>query len=166
MHIGWITSMKLAIPLGLLLVTCAGAESAGSAFKALRLYHGKWQVSMNAAAPGAKPADLLQNDCAPIGQYFGCQQTVNGKVTALVLFIPREKAGSFYTQSVTAEGEAGGRGELEIEGDHWTFMGKGKDKMYRTTNVFTGKDRIHFEQAESVDGKDWKVTGSGDEKRY
>ena len=39
----------------------------------------------------------------------------------------------------------------------------GKTMNYRTVNTFSGKTKIHFEQSESADGKEWKVTGSGDE---
>ncbi len=31
--------------------------------------------------------------------------------------------------------------------------------------MFSGKNKIHYEQAESWDEKGWKVTGSGDEVR-
>ena len=62
-----------------------------------------------------------------------------------------------------------GRGELRIDGDHWTYSSKteqdGKTVYHRTTNVFSGKNRIHFEQAESTDGQSWSVTGSGEEVR-
>lgn len=137
------------------------ATAWGQNYDSLRLYAGTWEVSRKGAA---KP-DRLVNECALVGTVYGCQQTVNGKVMALILFIPREKQGSFYTQGVLQDGTAVGRGELEIDGDHWTYSSSVNAASYRTTNVFTGKDRIHFESTESADGKTWKTTGSGDEKR-
>lgn len=139
------------------------AEKPESTYDPLWLYNGVWQVTRNQAP---KP-DELKNECALIGRYFACQQTVNGTPGELLIFIPTSKAGHYYTQTVMPEGRAGGRGDLEISGDHWTYSSTwdegGKTTYYRTTNVFTGKNHIHFEQAESSNNKDWNVTGSGDE---
>ncbi len=137
-------------------------NTSDTTYAALWLYNGSWQVTRN----GAKP-DELKNECALVGRYFTCQQTVNGTPGELLIFVPTNKPGHYYTQTVMPEGRAGGRGDLEIAGDHWTYTSTwdegGKTTYYRTTNVFTGKTRIHFEQAESSNNKDWKVTGSGDE---
>ncbi len=145
------------------------AKSSNAVYAPLWLYQGSWQVTRKSLAAGAKP-DQLVNQCALLGKYFACQQTVNGADGGLVIFIPAEKAGQYYTQNITKEGRAGGKGDLDISGDHWTYSSRwpeenGKITYYRTTNLFTGKNRIHFEQAESPDGKQWTVTGSGDEVR-
>jgi hypothetical protein len=146
----------------------APAPSDDAQYAPLWLYQGNWIVTPKNAVAGAKP-DRLENQCGKIGRYFACQQTVNGKVGSLIIFIPAEKSGHYYTQAVLPEGWATGRGELQIEGDHWTYLGKdesnGKTTYYRTTNEFTGKDRIHYEQAESPDGQHWTAKNSGDEKR-
>jgi hypothetical protein len=147
-------------------LACGGLFAADSAFEPLWKYQGTWQFTMN--TPGAPPvSNKIQNDCAEIGQFFLCQQTVDGKVAALLTFIQGESKGRYYTQPILPDGHAAGRGELEIEGDRWTYPSKeeenGKTKYYRITNVFSGKDRIHFERSESVDGKAWKVLASGDE---
>jgi hypothetical protein len=134
----------------------------------LWLYQGTWRITSNTA--GAKP-DELKNQCALVGKYFACQQTVNGQTGALLIFIPvANNAGRYLTQNVNAQGRATGVGDLEISGDRWVFssrweQGGGKVTYYRTTNVFTGKNHIHYEQAESPNGKDWKVANSGDEER-
>ena len=106
-----------------------------------------------------------------VGKYFACQQTVNGQTGALLIFIPKaNNTGHYYTQNVNLQGRASGVGDLEISGDRWVYssrwdQGGGKSTYYRTTNVFSGKNRIHYEQAESSNGRDWKVTNSGDEVR-
>ncbi|MBV9301131.1 MAG: hypothetical protein JOY53_03350 [Acidobacteriaceae bacterium] len=146
-----------------------GHKTADPRYAPLWLYQGSWNVSRQGADPKAKP-DRLVNECALLGEYFACAQNVNGKPGSLIIFLPAEKSGSYYTQSITTEGRATGRADLEISGDHWTYLsrwpqGDGKITYYRTTNIFTGKDRIHFEQAESPDNAKWTVTGSGDELR-
>ena len=134
----------------------------------LWLYNGAWQVSPKSLAAGAKPDQLL-NECALVGRYFACQQTVNGTPQELLVFIPAKTPGQYYTQSIMPEGRAGGRGDLTIEGDRWVFSSNwnqgGKTTFYKTTNVFTGKNQIHYEQQESDNNRDWKTTGSGDEVR-
>ncbi len=134
----------------------------------LWLYQGTWHVTPSGGASDKKP-DVLENQCTLIGKYFACQQTVNGTVSALIVFIPTGQPGRFHNQAIMPSGRAGGLGELEINGDRWVYsngqLEGGKTKHYRNINVFTGKNKIHYEQAESWDEKEWKVTGSGDEVR-
>ena len=134
----------------------------------LWLYQGTWHVTPNGRPAGTK-ADILVNQCALVGKYFACQQTVNGSVSALVVYIPTGQPGRFHNQAILASGRAGGLGELEISGDRWVYsngqLEGGKTKHFRNINVFSGKNKIHYEQSESWDEKDWKVTGSGDEVR-
>jgi hypothetical protein len=135
----------------------------------LWLYQGSWHVTRSGLAPGTKP-DLLTNQCSLIGKYFACQQTVNGTAGALLIIIPTGQPGRYYMQTVLPEGRATGKSDLEISGDRWVFSNRwqeqpGKTVHYRTTNVFTGKNRIHFEQAESPDGTQWVVKASGEEVR-
>ncbi len=157
-----LTAVALVVPL------MRGAATPDPVYAPLWLYQGTWHVSRSDLAAGAKPEEL-QNQCALLGKYFACQQTINGQAGALIIFIPAAKAGQYYTQNIRVDGFASGRGNLEIAGDHWTYIStrdeSGRTVYYRTTNVFTGKNRIHFESAESGDGKSWKVTGSGDEVR-
>ncbi len=145
------------------------AASADAVYAPLWLYNGTWQVAKEDLAAGAKP-DTLLNQCARVGSFFTCQQTVNGTAGALLIFIPSKTAGQYYTQSVTPDGRAQGRGDLTISGDKWVYssswnQGGGKTTYYRTTNTFTGKTKIRYEQQESADNKEWKTTGSGNETR-
>ena len=159
--------MRLIV-LAVLAAVCGASVAAENRFTPLWTYQGTWHVTRSNAGPGAK-ADELINQCALVGRYFTCQQTVNGTEGNLLVFVPGSTPGHYYTQNITPEGRATGRADLEIAGDHWTYSSVwdqgGKTTYYRTTNLFTGKDKIHFEQSESSDGKDYKVTGSGDEVR-
>ena len=158
--------LQLAMPIAGALCACAQAATAGDAYAPLRLYAGAWRVT-KASAPAAKP-DRLLNDCAQVGRYFACQQTVNGKPGALVVFIPDGVAGQYHNQVVLPDGAAlGPPGTLVIAGEHWTYLGQPDPKgvRYRTTNVFHGRDHIHFDVAQSSDGKTWTTTMAGDETR-
>jgi hypothetical protein len=133
------------------------------------MYQGTWRVTTQSAAAGAKP-DALINHCAETGRFFACEQNVNGAATGLLVLVPGSRTGSYYTQTINAEGRAQGRGELTLGGSQWIFtsrwdQGGGRTTFYKTTNTFLGKDRIHFEQAESADNTTWVVKNSGDEIR-
>ena len=148
----------------ILLIGFVFALCAADPYAPLRLYDGSWDVRL-----AGKPADKLTNRCALIGRYYACEQTVNGKVGALVVFLPKEQPGEYWTNPLTTEARSNGRGDLSIQGNRWVYSSKNtegeKTTFYRTVNVFTGADQIHFEVAESPDGKTWTVTMSGDETR-
>jgi hypothetical protein len=153
------------------MLTCTVARPAPATdplYAPLWSYQGTWHVTSKNAI--AKP-DELKNQCALVGKYFVCQQAVNGQIGDLLIFIPgANNAGHYHTQNVNLQGRASGVGDLEITGDRWIYssrwdQGGGKTTYYRTTNIFQGKNRIQYEQAESSNGKDWKVTNSGEEVR-
>src|SRR5271170_4044576 len=156
---------KWSIALIVALLTCTAAAPAAAPpsdpYAPLWTYNGSWQVTPTGAAP-----QTLVNECARVGTYVGCQQTVNGSVVGLLIIIPAKEPGHYYTQTVLPQGRATGLGELEIAGDRWTFMnsqpGSGKVTHYRTVNTFSGKTHIHFEQAVSGDGNNWQVTQTGE----
>jgi hypothetical protein len=141
------------------------ANAPQGVFAPLWLYNGTWQVTRK---DSSQPEELV-NECAVIGTYFACQQTVNGAPSELLIFVHAKAPGKYFTQSVNPDGRAGGRGELQISGDKWVFASTwdagGRTVYYRTTNVFSGKDHIHFEQAESGNNRDWTVKTTGDEVR-
>jgi hypothetical protein len=129
------------------------------------LYQGSWSATDSKSA-GKK---TIVNECHRLGRFYACEQTVDGKPSSLILFLPTETAGHYYTQAISPELKAYGRGDLQIESEHWTYSSKdeenGKTTYYRTTKQFHGPDRIHFEIAESADNKTWNTTLAGDEAR-
>jgi hypothetical protein len=146
----------------------APPQHATDVYAPLRAYNGTWQVSASTKAAGAKP-DVLVNQCLELGKFFACGQIINGQSGGLIVFIAKGEPGHYATQTIRPEGRATGLAELQVSGNTWTYMNRrdeyGKTTFYRTLNVFTGKDRIHYEQAHSPDQKQWTVDGSGDEVR-
>jgi hypothetical protein len=145
-----------------------GAEKpADTAYKPLWAYQGAWLVTRSGA--GAAKPDRLVNDCALVGLYFACQQSVNGKTGGLLIVIPADSPGRYYTQTVMPEGRATGRDDLEISGNKWTFTSRrleyGKSKYYRSLYTFVDRNHIHFEQTQSSDGTHWTAKASGDQMR-
>jgi hypothetical protein len=142
------------------------APAAEDVYTPLMLYNGTWQVTHK---DSPKP-DTMVNQCLKVGHFVTCDQSVNGGPSALLVFIPRvDKPGYYYTQNIRPEGRATSRGDLEINGDVWTFLSNwdngGHSTFYRTVNTFVGKTRIKYEQSESANNKDWTMTNSGEETR-
>lgn len=156
---------RFAMAILTLVIMRAGICSAEDAYTPLELYNGSWRIQKT----GAAAADNLINHCARTGLYYVCEQVVNGKTAALVVFVPADAPGKYHTQAILPSGEAMGRGDLTIEGSRWVYLGKdvegSKSTWFRTINIFTGRNHIHFEQAQSTDGTQWTTGGSGDEDR-
>lgn len=157
--------LTLAALLTTVAVSPAAAQHTDPAYAPLWLYNGTWI----ATSTQSSKADTLANDCSRLGKYFACQQTVNGAMSGLIIFLPRAERGKYFTQGVSADGHALGRGELTIDGVHWTYSSVDQSKdttvYYRTTNTFTGTEQIHFELSESRNGSTWTVTRKGDEHK-
>ena len=138
---------------------------AGAPYRPLMLYNGTWWVTPLQSTK----RDILEDHCDRTGKFYSCEQTVNGKTVALIVFVPAALTGHYYTQTILPDGHASGRGDLKIAGDRWVYSSKdvagSKTTYYRTVNVFVDKDHIHFDSQESTDGTSWKTTQSGDERR-
>jgi hypothetical protein len=146
----------------------SGASPEGAAMEPLQAYQGTWQVTRSDSGAHAQP-ERLTNRCLTLGIYFACEQRVNGKPTALLVFLSTDQPGHYHTQSILPEGRATGLDDLQISGNRWTFTSRrhqGGDVTYfQNTNVFTDANHIHFENAQSPNGKQWTVQESGDEVR-
>ena len=156
----------IAVALAFIPAIAVAAES--DAYAPLKRYEGKWI----ATSSGGKTT-AIENRCARTGLFFVCEQGVNGKAAALVVFLPRAQEGPaevYRTQALTAAGDRPGPWHvLTIEGDRWVYADaeapRGKARRERTINTFSGPDHIHFEVQRSFDGKTWTTTMSGDERR-
>jgi hypothetical protein len=156
--------------MGLWLLMMAANAAFASAFGPMRVYEGPWTVVSAHTMAGEGKPDTIVNHCNEGTAFYTCEQIVNGKSLALIVYTATDDPTKFHTQPVFPSGQAAGRGDLTIAEDHWTFLGSGTDDggkqvFYRTENYFTGRDKIHFEQYESGDNKIWVKKNSGDEVR-
>jgi hypothetical protein len=155
----------------LLAAAAAGQGSSGDPYAPLQLYEGTWEVHVTAPE---KKTDRIVNHCAKTGTFFSCEQEVNGKTAALVVFLPVGKttggALDYRIQALQPDASAPqGWTHLVIDGDTWLYSWDqseaGKTTHWRNTNHFNGKDQIRFELQNSEDGTTWKTTLSGEERR-
>jgi len=150
----------------------AAEPAAPSPFAPLLVYRGTWKVTADRPWSGAAPGavDRLRSDCRIFHAYFACEQSVNGKPLALIVYTAGEAPLEYHTRTIGPGGLAGGRGTMRIEGHRWTYLDKPAAGLSgpwsRVENVIVSPDRILFEEYESADeGKSWKQTNRGAEVR-
>ena len=115
----------------------------------------------------------IANHCERTGVFFVCEQMINGKSEDLVVFLPTGVSGTTFiykTAGLSVSGEAPGDwGKLEIQGERWTYSSEDTEKdakvYWRTINLFSGPDKIHFEVQRSNDGATWETKRTGEERR-
>jgi hypothetical protein len=152
--------------------TAAATPVTGDPYAPLQLYNGKWDI-----APTAAGQELIhiENHCVKTGLFFACEQIVNGKSEALVVFPPLANSSTGSAQEYRMEAlnadasPAGEWSKLIIDGDRWVYswesMEDGKKISWRNTNTFTGTDHIHYEIQRLEGLNAWKTVKSGHENR-
>jgi len=146
------------------------ATAADDAYTPLRLYDGGWE-STTSGSESAKVTHLV-NHCERTGLFFVCEQIIDGVSKDLVVFLPTDSSGvthHYRTNALSVDASTPGNwGKLEIAGERWVYTSDSKDgasAQWRTVNVFSGPDHIHFEIQRSTDGHTWETTRAGDERR-
>lgn len=142
-----------------------------SPFQPLRLYDGTWSAESHVG--GTTTHSTFTDVCRRPGRFFVCEQVVGGKTQALIVFLPTgDSSGvlAYRTQALPVGGEPSGKwGQLRITGSRWVYTSGGLENgapvYWRTINVFSGKDTIHFEIQRSDDGINWVTQRNGDEHR-
>ena len=164
--------MMLQLFLLALLQNPPGAQLAAGAFAPLAIYNGTWTVRAAHPWSGGAPGTLdhLVSRCQPFTLYFACEQTVNGRVLSLIVYTAGSSPRELHTRFIEPGGLPGGRGDLRLDGNHWTYLDKPSDKMKgnwsRVENFIIDHDHIRFEEYESSDqGKSWTETNFGTEER-
>jgi hypothetical protein len=142
------------------------------AFKRLEIYGGDWIVRADHPWSGAPAgsSDHLRSRCQRFSAYFACEQTVNQKPLALIVYTAAEAPNRFHTRTIATDGRAGGRGDLVLDGNRWTYLDKPpsglKGPWSRTENIIRDQNHIRFVESESSDGgKTWHQTNAGLEVR-
>jgi hypothetical protein len=159
--------------LAAVLCWCGGALLAADSadpYAALKMLDGKWEVMFSEQ----KIPTQLENHCAKTGLFFACEQVVDGKTAALVVYLPGIStptgAQEYKTRVLTPAAKGGcDWNRLTIEGDKWFYTWEstddGKKTFWRNVNTFAGRDRIHFEIQHSPDGAQWTTEKQGNDIR-
>jgi len=145
----------------------AWAESAVDAYAPLALYDGAWTLKPTTGATVS-----IVDRCRRMTTFFACEQTVDGKIAGLLLFVPapsNDRVFHYRTQFLHPDLTPAGAGStLTIDGNDWVYAdpkAPGATPWIRTLNRFYGHDRIHFARQSSADGRTWTTIAEGEEAR-
>jgi len=115
-----------------------------------------------------RDTSLLHNDCWGSGVFFACDQIVDGKSTALIVFSPGDKPGAFHNYAIPSAGGPAGLGLLTIADTTWVWgpaLGDTSGTRWNTTNVFTTPTTIRYRVQFSHDGRNWTTMSEGNERK-
>ena len=102
----------------------AAAAPGDDPYASLKLYDGAWVIGSSDGK-----TTHVENHCARTGLFFACEQVVNGKPAALVVFLPQGKTAegqTYRTQALKADATAPGPWyHLAIDGEHWVYVAAG-----------------------------------------
>ena len=165
--------MRLSCLLLSLLPAATLAATPTDGLDAIAVYAGSWQTQMHHLdTPYSKAGSertRLHNQCWRGQAFYACEQVVDGKPVALVVFLQDKGHGGYVTHAIPADGGRASDGTLEIRGNRWTFPWQfddhGKTIHARVVNVFHGRDAIDFRQEYSADGEHWTAMATGHETR-
>jgi hypothetical protein len=139
----------------------------------LSVYAGTWKTETTRLdtphSKAGKESVTLRNDCWRSGDFYVCNQYVDGVSKALLVFVYNAKENSYASYPVVPGSDAAHAGKLLIAGNVWTFpwqaSDKGKTTHFRVVNTFTSTDVIDFREEYSRDGKHWLPMASGQDRR-
>ena len=139
---------------------------------ALSNYAGTWKIEIDHldAPPYSKAGHEttnLHNDCWKSGIYFACRQIVDGDTKVLIAFTCAKPDHSCTSYQIPTDGSSPGSGQLEIDGNTWTFPWQitesGKTTYFRVVNVWSTPTTIDYRQEYSADQSHWTRTATGHE---
>ena len=162
------------------LALAAGARAASAAsasesrgIDAISAYAGTWKIdTQHSDTPFSKASHeqtTLRNECWRSGEYYACNQYVDGESKVLLVFTFQAADQSYTSYQIPADGTKAGMGTLRIDGNVWTFPWESKDgektTYFRVVNVFTTPTKIEYRQEFSPDKIKWTVMARGVETK-
>ena len=145
----------------------AAADALSNTLTPLTVYDGSWLVNQAANSGAAARTDHLTNHCQMLTAFYTCEQVLNDKAVALLVFVGAADKNQYYSVVVLPDGQVKGRSLLTLDGSHWTFAQEdaaGKP-TFRVENFFKDQDHIHFEQYQADANGAWTKVGEGEEAR-
>ena len=168
----WTINSRMASAFLLLCVLLQPVHSHAQGLNALHAYEGTWTVRIErfntAQSKAGSDSSTLRNECWQSGQYFVCNQFVNGESKALLVFTYDAKTDEYTSYPIVA-GAGAGHGTLRIKGNEWTFPWSvsegGTTTYFRVVNVFASGSKIEYRKEFSTDQEHWTLMEQGEETR-
>lgn len=150
--------MIRAAALSLLIATPA---LAADPYDALTAMDGHWRVTT-----GSGRTETVDNACSRTGLFFVCEETVQGKPAALVVFRPKDREEgklAYRVQTLTAGGDRPGPWQdLVIDGTTWTISAADHQPGRKTRTVVThsGPDFMRVEVQSEGKDETWSTVST------
>lgn len=136
-------------------------------------YAGTWKTETGhfdtLFSKAGRDSATIKNDCWRSGDYYACDQYLNGKSKALLIYTYDAKDDTYTVYPITAGEDDVQTGKLIIHGNVWTFpwetKEKGKIVYFRVTNIFTALDTIEYREEYSLDKAHWYPMAQGYERK-
>lgn len=148
------------------------AADAASPLDRLNVFAGTWKSeSQTFKTPYSEESNVtttLVNQCWKAGQFFICNQSVNGESKVLLVFA--FKGGDTYGVTyVPADGSHSISGTVLVDGGVWTYPGEthkyGQVTYFRTVNIYASNDSLDYREEYSTDQQNWTLMAKGHETR-
>ncbi|HEX2668709.1 MAG TPA: hypothetical protein VHP13_10080 [Gammaproteobacteria bacterium] len=148
------------------------AADATSPLDRLNVFAGTWKTESEKFdtpySSAGTVSSTLVNQCWKAGNFFICNQSVNGQSAVLLVFT--YKGGdSFNISNIPAAGGYASNGSLVVNGGVWTFPGQthkfGQVVYFRTVNIYSDNDNLDYREEYSTDQQTWTLMAKGHEAR-
>jgi hypothetical protein len=151
----------------------ASAASAAEGLDKMAVLTGTWKTDSQQFdtdfSKAGRDTSTLRNDCWRSGEFYACDQYVNGKSKALIVFSFSASDGTYNTYAIRSGGAPASSGKLKIDGDTWTYQNPqdadSQSPYFRTVNVFEDDSKIHFSVEFTRDNQHWVTMNEGVETR-
>lgn len=153
----------------ILLSTLAGATEV----ETFARYAGTWKMQLtyvdSAHSKARSETMTVKNDCWHSDNFYVCNQIIDDKSRALVVFFYDPVAKRFGSYPISVGADTVHPANVLVDERSITFpydiQDNGKTVHMRIINKFTAADSLNFKQEYSEDGQNWVTMATGVEHR-
>jgi hypothetical protein len=161
---------SMALAAGALLASLPARAAEVDAFAK---YAGTWKAQLSyvesAHSKAGTQSMTVRNDCWRSGNFYVCNQIIDDKSRALVVFFYDPVAKRFGSYPISVGADTVHPAAVLVDDKSitfpWDMQDSGKTVHMRIVNTFTTPDTLDFRQEYSEDGKTWTTMATGVEHR-
>jgi hypothetical protein len=157
----------------ILVSSLANAAEDAAAVDTFARIAGTWKMQMNyvesAHSKARQESMTVRNDCWHSDFFYVCNQIIDGKSRALIVFFYDPVAKRYGSYPIAVGADTVHPATVVVDEKSITFpydiQDNGKTVHMRIVNTFTTPDTLDFKQEYSEDGQKWVTMANGVEHR-
>jgi hypothetical protein len=161
---------RMALAASAMLVSSLAGAAEVDAFAK---YAGTWNAQLtyveSAHSKAGTQSMTVRNDCWRSDNFYVCNQIIDGKSRALIVFFYDPVAKRFGSYPISVGADAVHPASVLVDEKTitfpWDIEDRGKTVHMRIVNTFTTPDTLDFRQEYSDDGKTWIAMATGVEHK-